>query len=276
MKFIQEHRTSQTSRSPGRRVATMMAAGALALAFAPRWAAAQASDTDEAQPGDTETQSTYPETQAPEAQAPEAQATYPEAQAAYPEAQPSDIGEAPPAPHERNKARGVGAAISVAGGVSAFSRSSARDFLDTGGTWDVRGVFGTRTLVGLEGAYVGSANGLDGPGGLTRTLYGNGIEGDLRLNILRNGLAFAGGLQPYVLGGFGWTHYHLSNNVSTAAIDNSDDTLQVPVGAGVSYYFGQRVLIDARFTYRFAFSDNLIQGSSLDTMGVTARLGAEF
>jgi opacity protein-like surface antigen len=157
---------------------------------------------------------------------------------------------------------------------------SARDFLDTGGTWEVRGVFGTRTLVGLEGAYVGSAYGLDAPGGLTRTLYGHGLEGSLRLNFLRNGLAYAGGsavgLQPYILGGFGWTHYHLSNNVSTASVENSDNTLQLPVGAGLSYYFNERVMLDARFTYRFAFSDNLINGSSLDTMGLTARIGAEF
>jgi opacity protein-like surface antigen len=250
MKFIQEHRTDQTSLSNARRVAAMTALVAVALAFAPRWTAAQASDTD-AQTGDTD------------------------AQPSYTAAQPSDVTEAPPEPPGQ-KPRGVGVALSIAGGISAFSRSSARDFLDTGGTWDVRGVFGTRTLFGLEAAYVGSANGLDGPGGLTRTLYGHGVEGDLRLNILRNGLAFAGGLQPYVLGGFGWTHYHLSENVATAAIDNSDDTLQVPVGAGVSYYFGKRVLVDARFTYRFAFSDNLIQGTSLDTMGVTARVGAEF
>jgi opacity protein-like surface antigen len=211
-----------------------MAAVALALAFAPRWAAAQSSDTEETPP------------------------------------QPSG-----------QKLRGPGVALSVAGGVSAFSRSSARDFLDTGGTWDVRGVFGTRTLVGLEAAYVGSANGLDAPGGFTRTLFGNGLEGSLRLNILRNGLVpvrgGAAGLQPYVLGGFGWTHYHLSNNISTASIDNNDNTLQLPVGAGLSYYFtNNHMLLDARFTYRFAFSDNLINGSSLDTMGVTARIGAEF
>jgi len=207
----------------------MMSAVALALAFAPRWAAAQASDTAEMPPQQAE-----------------------------------------------QKPHGIGYAISVAGGFSTFSRSSARDFLDTGGTWDVRGVFGTRTLFGLEVAYVGSAYGLDAPGGLTRTLYGHGLEGSGRINLLRNGLAFAGGLQPYLLGGIGWTHYHLSNNVSTASIDNSDNTLQVPVGAGLSYYFNNRLMLDARFAYRFAFSDNLIQGSSLDNYSLTARVGAEF
>jgi opacity protein-like surface antigen len=230
MQLISEDRTGQKNRSPGRRVATTLAAVALALAFAPRWAAAQT----------------------------------------------SDIEETPPQPPEQ-KPHGPGVSLSVAGGVSAFSRSSARDFLDTGGAWDVRGVFGTRTLLGLEAAYVGTANGLDAPGGFTRTLFGNGIEGVGRLNLLRNGLAFAGGLQPYLFGGLGWTHYHLSNNISTAAIDNSDDTVQVPVGGGVSYYFANNhMMLDARFTYRFAFSDNLINGSSLDTMGLTARIGADF
>jgi opacity protein-like surface antigen len=210
-----------------------MAAVALAIAFAPRWAAAQT----------------------------------------------SDIEGTPPQPSEQ-KPHGIGFSLSAAGGFSVFSRSSARDFLDTGATWDVRGVFGTRTLVGFEAAYLGAAYGFDAPGGITRTLYGHGLEGSLRINIMRNGLVYgrgaAVGLQPYVLGGFGWIHYHLSNNVSTASIDNSDNTLQLPVGAGLSYYLNSRVLLDARFAYRFAFSDNLIQGSSLDNYSVTARLGAEF
>lgn len=214
-------------------MAATMAVVALALAFAPRWAAAQS----------------------------------------------SDIEGTPPQPPEKQP-HGIGFSISAAGGLSVFSRSNARNFLDTGGTWDVRGVFGTRTLVGLEGAYVGSANGLDAPGGFTRTLYGNGLEGSLRLNLMRNGLVRAEGgargLQPYLLGGVGWTHYHLSNNIATASVDNSDDTIQVPVGGGLSYYFNNRMLLDARFAYRFAFSDNLIQGSSLDNYNVTARIGAEF
>src|SRR5262249_45106496 len=95
--YMQKHRTGQTSRNPRRRVAATMAIVAVALAFAPRWAAAQT----------------------------------------------SDIEGAPPQPSEEKQPHGIGLAISAAGGLSIFSRSSARDFLDTGGTWDVRGVFGT-------------------------------------------------------------------------------------------------------------------------------------
>ena len=230
---MQKHRTSQTSR-PRRRVAATMAVVAVALAFAPRWAAAQT----------------------------------------------SDIAETPPGPEEAAQKPGPGFSLSAAGGLSVFSRSSARDFLNTGGTWEARGLLGTRTLIGVEAAYLGSANGLDAPGGINRTLYGHGFEGDLRLNFMRNHLTRArggaAGLQPYVLGGFGWTHYHLSNDFSTASISSSDNVMQLPVGGGLSYYFPNHILLDARFTYRFAFSDNLIQGSSLDNYGVTARLGGEF
>ena len=170
--------------------------------------------------------------------------------------------------------QGAGIAVSVAGGVSSFSHSNARDFIDTGGTWDVRGVFGTRTLAGVEAAYVGAAYGLNALGE-SSTLFGNGLELSGRLNILRNGLASVGGLQPYVLGGVAWTHYSLSHNFTTASIDNSDNTFDIPVGAGLGYYF-KHVLLDARFAYRFSFSDTLIQDSSLDNMALTARVGAEF
>jgi len=210
-----------------------MAVVAVALAFAPRWAAAQT----------------------------------------------SDIAETPPGPEEAANRPGPGFSLSAAGGLSVFSRSSARNFLDTGGTWEARGLLGTRTLIGVEAAYLGSANGLDA-GGVSRTLYGHGFEGDLRLNLMRNHLTRArggaAGLQPFLLGGFGWTHYHLSNNFSTASISSSDNVMQLPVGGGLAYYFPNHILLDARFTYRFAFSDNLIQGSSLDNYGITARLGGEF
>jgi opacity protein-like surface antigen len=186
-----------------------------------------------------------------------------------------DTSETPP-PSQPEHKKGPGVALSVAGGVSSFARSSTRDFTDTGGSWDVRGVFGTRTLLGIEAAYVGTANGLDAARE-SATLVSHGVEGDLRLNLLHNGFAWAGGLQPYLLGGLAWVHYHVSGgDFSTASIGKSDDTMQVPVGGGVSYYFPNRMLIDARFAYRFAFSDSLIQGSSLDSLSLVGRLGLEF
>jgi hypothetical protein len=232
MKFIQQYRAIQTSGRCGRRAATM-AAVAFALAFIPRWAAAQ------------ETYQNYetpPETSQP--------------------------------PKAARSEKGMGFALSVAGGVSSFSSSSARDFINTGGTWDARGVFGTRTLFGIEAAYVGAAYGVDALGE-SSTLFGNGLELSGRLNILRNGLVRAAGLQPYLLGGVAWMHYHLSDNLTTAAIDNSDDTFDIPVGTGISYYFSH-VLLDARFAYRFSFSDTLIRDANLNNYGLTGRIGAEF
>jgi hypothetical protein len=225
MKLIPQHRIAQTT----------MAAAAMVLAFAPRWAAAQAY-----------TEPTY-----------------------------TTQTEVPPVPEHREHAKGLGIAVSAAGGVSSFTRSSTRDVTDTGGTWDVRGVFGTRSPFALEAAYVGAAYGLDV---LNRssTLLGNGAEVSGRFNIFRNGFTKRPGLQPYVLGGVAWMHYNVTTDFSTASIDDNDNTFEVPVAAGLSYYFKNGMLLDVRGAYRFAFSDTIIQGSSLDSVNVTARLGAEF
>jgi hypothetical protein len=178
--------------------------------------------------------------------------------------------------------QGMGAVLSAAGGVSAFSHSEARDFVDTGGTWDLRGAFGTRTLVGMEAAYIGTANGFETPGE-SATLFGNGLEVSGRLNILRNGLVSTrtAGFQPYVLAGFAWKNYELSGDLVTADVEDGDNAFEIPVGTGVAYYFDSGVMLDARFAYRFSFEEDLIQragedSANLSNWNVTGRLGVEF
>jgi hypothetical protein len=187
-----------------------------------------------------------------------------------------------PAPMPGDRSDGAGAAVAAGGGVSDFSHDSARDFVDTGGAWELRGVFGTRSLVGVEAAYIGSAYEIASPGEST-TLLGNGVEVSGRVNLLRNGMDNRrAGLQPYVLAGFAWKNYQLSGDLATAAVDDEDNAFEIPVGTGVAYYFENGIMLDGRFAYRFAFEDELIQpvgdaeDANLDNWSATARLGLEF
>jgi hypothetical protein len=175
--------------------------------------------------------------------------------------------------------RGPGAAVAAGGGVSDFSRSAARDFIDLGGGWDLRGIFGTRSIVGVEAAYVGTANQIAVPGD-SATLFGNGLELSGRINLARN-QGQRMGVQPYVLGGVAWKNYQISGNLATADVSDSDNAFEVPVGGGIAYWFSNGVMLDGRFAYRFSFEDDLIQpvgddSATLDNWAATARLGVEF
>src|SRR5688572_27116519 len=48
-------------------------------------------------------------------------------------------------------------ALSVGGGVQGFTDSDLDDTVGTGGSWDVRARFGTRSALSFEAAYIGSA-----------------------------------------------------------------------------------------------------------------------
>jgi opacity protein-like surface antigen len=186
-----------------------------------------------------------------------------------------------PAPIPEGERYDLGAAVAAGGGVSDFSRSSAREFINTGGFWELRGVFGTRSWVGLEAAYIGAAYGIESPADST-TLVSNGAELSGRLNLMRNSMRERdAGVQPYALAGVAWKNYQLSGDLETADVADGDNTFEVPVGAGLAFYFAERMMLDARFAYRFAFEDELIQPvgedeAGLDNWDVTARLGAEF
>jgi hypothetical protein len=141
----------------------------------------------------------------------------------------------------------------VGGGVRGFTKEDARDFIDEGGAWDARVLFGSRSIIALEAAYVGSASdvaalGLDPDA----TLMQNGVEGALRLNIL------TGMWQPYVLAGAGWSRYTVTNeDFNTSSVEGEDDVAQFPLGAGVAFRY-EGLVLDARGVYRPTASAELI------------------
>ena len=135
--------------------------------------------------------------------------------------------------------------------------------------------------MGLEAAYIGSANTLD-TGVESTNLYGNGFELDGRINFLRNRMRASRGFQPYVLGGVAWKNYALNGDLTTADVEDSDKVFEVPVAAGGAYYLDNGLMFDARGLYRFAFDDDLINpvgdedAAGLDNWNVTGRIGYEF
>jgi hypothetical protein len=153
-----------------------------------------------------------------------------------------------------------GLGFQLGGGVTGFSREATRDQFGTGGYWDARVVYGTRSWLGAELAYVGSAREAQLSGG--PQLLGNGAEAALRANLpLQAGRLR---LAPFAFAGLGWTYYSAVDDEIGANVKDGN-ALTVPFGAGLSAAY-QGFTFDARFTYRPVFDDDLVQkpGSASD------------
>jgi hypothetical protein len=168
----------------------------------------------------------------------------------------------------------LGEYILLGGGVTEFTDDAVKDAFDTGGTWDVRLGVGSRYYLGGEIAYVGS---IRSGVGLVPDLMTNGAEGILRLQY-----PYATGnmlVEPFAFGGIGWSRVSFEDPIAPG-LDDSDDIGVVPFGGGVTLGFG-RFLVDARFTYRTSFSEDLgvsATGSAatFDQWAVNGAIGYEF
>jgi len=170
----------------------------------------------------------------------------------------------------------VGLSILAGGGVTDFSKSDARSVTSTGGEYEAR-VAWNMGLIGLEGAYVGTAQNINALGlDSNAWLASNGVEGLFRLNL---GTFM---IQPFVFGGASYVHYSIENSsFNTSDIRSSDDTFVIPFGGGISTRLGHSgAVVDARFTYRPTFGADMIVPSGgehqLDNWSASARLGWEF
>jgi len=169
--------------------------------------------------------------------------------------------------------------LSAGGGISDFTDSTLRDRTSLNGAYEARLSIGINAPIAIEAAYVGTAAGLETLGlDDDAMLISNGVEGLARLNF------GTFDVQPYVVGGASWVRYNVVNDsFNTSDVRDQDDVLAVPLGGGLSTYFGDGFMFDARFTYRMMFDDELIRptsgnsdGSNLDNWMVTARLGYAF
>jgi hypothetical protein len=144
-------------------------------------------------------------------------------------------------------------------GPSNYFGTGVNGVSDVGAAWDARVTFGTASLMALETAYVGSVNNVETTTeGIHGQLFGNGIDGDLRLQLPWRA-------QPYVFGGVGWNHASLRNVNAIGGESNailtprtvSDDQFTVPAGAGFTGYLGKHATVDLRGTYRFTPDNSL-------------------
>jgi hypothetical protein len=165
----------------------------------------------------------------------------------------------------------TGSYVLVGGGVTGFTDSTAKDLWDTGWTWDARLGAGNRSFLGGELAYVGALHPAK-TGSLD--LLANGAEAVLRLQLpyAMNGWL----VEPFAFGGVGWSYLSLRNAPSGAK--STDNIGDVPFGAGVTFGVN-RLLIDARFTYRATFNEDLVGPAGTVKMrswAVNAAIGLEF
>jgi hypothetical protein len=205
-----------------------------------------------------------------------------------------DIDVAPPAPttptyqsntyvaptysreHESTLER-YGIGVALGGGVEGFTNNTMRDATNDGGGWNVRLALGTRSMIGAEVAYIGSAQSIDALGlDTSAMLVGNGAEANVRFNITQTAL------QPFATAGLGWRRYDLTNeDFNTSDINSKDDVLEVPVGVGLAWKY-QGLLLDARGVFTIADQADLVptndgrDSASMHRWGVNANLGYTF
>jgi len=186
----------------------------------------------------------------------------------------------------------IGVGMSLGGGVDDFVGDTARRDTSTGGSWNVRATFGTHYWLAAEVSYIGSAQSIDRRFenefflGDHPILFGNGIQGAARVNILPH---YA--VQPFLYIGAAWRHYDISsdnNTINTTNFDESDDVVEMPMGVGLAGYVGG-LIADVRGEYRggWGANDLIINGingqndnntllGEADRWGVTGSVGMEF
>jgi hypothetical protein len=233
---------------------------------------------DTSQPGLTPSpqQQTCPENVAPE------NCPVVQGEAVPPTTTTAPVYAPPPAERYETWYERMGFGLMLGGGGSGFVGDEARAMTDVGGSWEVRGIWGTRSFVALEVSYMGSAQGINAIGlENSAVLVGNGVTGDVRFNIIPVWY-----VQPFVFGGAAWRHYDVTNtNINVSDVNDSDDVLEVPVGLGFAGYWGG-FTAEIRGEYRMAWFNSLIpsiagenNGSligSLDRWDATATVGLAF
>jgi hypothetical protein len=155
---------------------------------------------------------------------------------------------APVAHHNRIFAPGEISA-STGAGPSNYFGTALNATTDTGAAWNARLTFGTHSIIALEAGYIGASNNIDMVNGTTNhgRLASHGVDGDLRLQLPLV-------VEPYIFGGVGYNHMETVQNGQTSfagPLNQTDDQVTVPAGAGLSGYVGKHMQLDARGTYRF-------------------------
>jgi hypothetical protein len=170
--------------------------------------------------------------------------------------------------------------LQVGGGFTSFTEATSSQLSRLGGTWLLRGIFGSTGPVGVEADYFGTARGVratDGDGG---SVVSNGLDALARVGYpFHRGAAF---MVPYLTAGVGLSLYGSTGiDTATSGIGSTDLVFEIPVGLGVSGGVG-RFVADLRFLYRPSFGGDLFRNapgaetSGEDNIAVTLTGGYRF
>lgn len=160
----------------------------------------------------------------------------------------------------------IGISTILGGGVTGFTEKAMRDLTtsNVGGLWDLRVTIGSHTPLALDIGYLGTAANVraltNSQGG---TLVGTTVEGALRFNFLPYDA-----WTPYAFVGVGWQRYDVTGGtfrLSDSGMNESDNSMVFPVGAGFSYRSQSGLVLDLRGTYRSNIEYGLVQ-----TPGISA------
>ncbi len=184
--------------------------------------------------------------------------------------------------HDPHMYTGIGVSFMLGGGVTGFTDSTLRNSSSSsvGGLWNFRATIGSRVPIGIDLSYVGSAASIQTLGGFDNgTLIQSSAEADLRWNILPQYV-----VNPYIFGGAGYTNYHVHNmHFSTAdsGIESNANVASFPVGLGIGYHDLSGLVIEARGTFRFTTTSDMVldtNGSNADlwSWDATGAIGYEF
>jgi hypothetical protein len=165
----------------------------------------------------------------------------------------------------------IGMSAMVGGGISQFIDPTANSNATLGGNWTARVTLGTRSFLGAEVAYLGTAQAINALGVDDHAyLLSTGLEGALRLN------ALTGAWQPYLTAGLGWRYFSVQNTlVNTSDVANTDNVLEMPLAVGLAYR-NSGLIVDARADVRPSFYQHLMGATSLASWSVGAKVGFEF
>lgn len=162
--------------------------------------------------------------------------------------------------HDPRLATDIGVGITVGGGVSGFTDTSMRNTLSSSitGLWDARLSVGTHVPLGLEVGYVGTAGRLNTLQGASNgTLVGSVAEAALRWNILPHY-----DVNPYIFAGVGYQRYDVTNMMlatTDSGVKSSENLIEYPMGAGISFRHPSGWLADVRGTFRAEPSSTLVR-----------------
>jgi len=206
------------------------------------------------------------------------QSTTVEVQPVVPVAVP--VSSPPPPPYYL---RGFGFAMMAGGMYQDFTNNTMQNATSAAGGWSARFIAGTNSIIGVEAAYLGAAQQLQGLNvtGNTPYLVQNGLEGTARLNIpLRSGYHL---VEPYGYAGLGYSHYTISNYNANAqrlsSFTSTDDVMNVPVGGGIAYAYKQ-FMVDARAGWTATYYQNILNNANssgtLDHWNVGGQVGFRF